>query len=406
MSPAGHHGRGGLRLHRHRRHRRGGRVPADPAGPAARGGPARGRALHRGVVGRGLPGRRDEGLRGEVLAALQGNRQAGVRHSRQPRLVRRARGVRGHVHDRGGRPADDAGADRGRQPAHQHHGRADRGADRPGRAASPAVRGAHGVPARALLPGPDARLRAAGRRHRGEADRSTRPSTCGSRARWPRRAARSRWSSSVIPSTQAATTWRRATTTFLALHRLLREHGVAIVMAGDTHDLEYYVERGEAGGRESVAHVVNGGGGAYLSFGTALDWPAAPATRRLGVPPDDRAGHRKDPGDPPALEDALLVVDPVPGRLAVLGRVALGGVRRQRRAVLPELRGGPGGTLVGPRPSPPVRDQRPPPLDGSPDVVGAPARRGGAGGSGRVEPGPGRTLSGPIPLVTAHGVRS
>ena len=66
--------------------------------------------------------------------------------------------------------------------------------------------------------------------------------------------------------------------TFLALHRLLREHGVAIVMAGDTHDFEYYAERGEAGGRESVAHVVNGGGGAYLSFGTALDWPAAPAT--------------------------------------------------------------------------------------------------------------------------------
>jgi 3',5'-cyclic AMP phosphodiesterase CpdA len=64
---------------------------------------------------------------------------------------------------------------------------------------------------------------------------------------------------------------------FLALHRLLREHGVAIVMAGDTHDLEYYVERGDGGGRGSVTHVVNGGGGAYLSFGTALDWPAAPA---------------------------------------------------------------------------------------------------------------------------------
>lgn len=65
---------------------------------------------------------------------------------------------------------------------------------------------------------------------------------------------------------------------FLALHRLLREHGVAIVMAGDTHDLEYYVERGDGGVRGSVTHVVNGGGGAYLSFGTALDWPAAPAT--------------------------------------------------------------------------------------------------------------------------------
>jgi 3',5'-cyclic AMP phosphodiesterase CpdA len=64
---------------------------------------------------------------------------------------------------------------------------------------------------------------------------------------------------------------------FRALHRLLREHGVAVVMAGDTHDLEYYAERLE-GGRGSMLHVVNGGGGAYLSFGTALDWPAAPAT--------------------------------------------------------------------------------------------------------------------------------
>src|SRR5262245_56770319 len=64
---------------------------------------------------------------------------------------------------------------------------------------------------------------------------------------------------------------------FSALHQLLREHDVAIVMAGDTHDLEYYVEPG-GGSRGSVTHMVNGGGGAYLSFGTALDWPAAPVT--------------------------------------------------------------------------------------------------------------------------------
>jgi hypothetical protein len=65
---------------------------------------------------------------------------------------------------------------------------------------------------------------------------------------------------------------------FHALHRLLRERGVAIVMAGDTHDLEYYLERGDGAGRASMTHLVNGGGGAYLSFGTALDWPATPAT--------------------------------------------------------------------------------------------------------------------------------
>ncbi|MGH7357577.1 MAG: metallophosphoesterase [Candidatus Rokuibacteriota bacterium] len=66
---------------------------------------------------------------------------------------------------------------------------------------------------------------------------------------------------------------------FSALHRLLREHRVAVVMAGDTHDLEWYVERYAAGpGDRVMHHVVNGGGGAYLSFGTALAWPAEPAT--------------------------------------------------------------------------------------------------------------------------------
>ena len=65
---------------------------------------------------------------------------------------------------------------------------------------------------------------------------------------------------------------------FAALRQLLRERGVAIVMAGDTHDLEYYAEQAE-GSPQTVHHFVNGGGGAYLSFGTALAWPARPASR-------------------------------------------------------------------------------------------------------------------------------
>ncbi len=64
---------------------------------------------------------------------------------------------------------------------------------------------------------------------------------------------------------------------FAALHALLRKHDVAIVMAGDTHDLEYYAEKQE-GSSKTVHHFVNGGGGAYLSFGTALAWPQQPAT--------------------------------------------------------------------------------------------------------------------------------
>ena len=60
---------------------------------------------------------------------------------------------------------------------------------------------------------------------------------------------------------------------FAALKRLLHDRGVTIVMAGDTHDLEYY--QVQDAGRQ-VHHFVNGGGGAYLSFGTALAWPASP----------------------------------------------------------------------------------------------------------------------------------
>jgi uncharacterized membrane protein HdeD (DUF308 family) len=65
---------------------------------------------------------------------------------------------------------------------------------------------------------------------------------------------------------------------FAALHRLLREKGVSVVMAGDTHDLEYYREPPAPDGKDrAMHHFVNGGGGAYLSIGTALDWPSEPA---------------------------------------------------------------------------------------------------------------------------------
>jgi hypothetical protein len=75
---------------------------------------------------------------------------------------------------------------------------------------------------------------------------------------------------------------------FAALHRLLREHEVAIVMAGDTHDLEYYAER-RADSPRVMHHFVNGGGGAYLSFGTALAWPDRPATAEWAYYPSKPA---------------------------------------------------------------------------------------------------------------------
>jgi hypothetical protein len=46
------------------------------------------------------------------------------------------------------------------------------------------------------------------------------------------------------------------------------------VMAGDTHDFEFYKEVDQARSQNHpMYHVVNGGGGAYLSIGTALNWP-------------------------------------------------------------------------------------------------------------------------------------
>jgi hypothetical protein len=65
---------------------------------------------------------------------------------------------------------------------------------------------------------------------------------------------------------------------FGAVHQLLRQHQVSVVMAGDTHYFEHYVEKYPAGKEpRTMLHFVNGGGGAYTSIGTPLDWPHKPA---------------------------------------------------------------------------------------------------------------------------------
>jgi 3',5'-cyclic AMP phosphodiesterase CpdA/uncharacterized membrane protein HdeD (DUF308 family) len=88
---------------------------------------------------------------------------------------------------------------------------------------------------------------------------------------------------------------------FAALHGLLRDHGVAIVMAGDTHDLEYYAEPDASTAPSRIMHhFVNGGGGAYLSFGAALAWPARPATDAWAFyPPPDAVTAKIQANLPP-----------------------------------------------------------------------------------------------------------
>ena len=70
---------------------------------------------------------------------------------------------------------------------------------------------------------------------------------------------------------------------FEELHALLRSYHVPLVMAGDTHDLEYYREG--FGKNETMHHFVNGGGGAYLSIGTAMTLPGNMPTKEYAFYP-------------------------------------------------------------------------------------------------------------------------
>ena len=78
---------------------------------------------------------------------------------------------------------------------------------------------------------------------------------------------------------------------FARLRDRLISRGVRIVMAGDTHDLEYYNDTRDAAA--PVHHFVNGGGGAYLSFGTSLAWPVKPATADWAYYPNREKVTRK-----------------------------------------------------------------------------------------------------------------
>ena len=119
----------------------------------------------------------------------------------------------------------------------------------------------------------------------------------GSRARSSDRPASSRWRSSAIRSSRVATTdlGRRA---FAGLKQLLLRHGVTILMAGDKHDLEYYARAGRCP-PTPVHYFVNGGGGAYLSLGTALAWPAQPPTADWAYYPTRDAVAGKIEARPP-----------------------------------------------------------------------------------------------------------
>lgn len=63
---------------------------------------------------------------------------------------------------------------------------------------------------------------------------------------------------------------------FDEIYKLLQRFNVDAVMAGDTHDFEFYKIKN---GQKEMLSFVNGGGGAYLSIGTSLGFPGDPVTR-------------------------------------------------------------------------------------------------------------------------------
>jgi uncharacterized membrane protein HdeD (DUF308 family)/3',5'-cyclic AMP phosphodiesterase CpdA len=77
---------------------------------------------------------------------------------------------------------------------------------------------------------------------------------------------------------------------FERLKQRLVDGGVAVMMAGDTHDLEYYTDTARS---PAVHYFVNGGGGAYMSFGTSLAWPGRPPTPAWAYYPNHDAVTEK-----------------------------------------------------------------------------------------------------------------
>jgi hypothetical protein len=81
---------------------------------------------------------------------------------------------------------------------------------------------------------------------------------------------------------------------FRQVHDLMRRYRVNASMAGDTHDLEHYRETYDLGdGSREMFHFVNGGGGAYLSVGTAVAFPADPDTSKYAYYPRTDDVNRK-----------------------------------------------------------------------------------------------------------------
>jgi uncharacterized membrane protein HdeD (DUF308 family) len=115
---------------------------------------------------------------------------------------------------------------------------------------------------------------------------------------------------------------------FAAIHQLLHEHGVEVVMAGDTHDFEFYKEVDQARRQNRpMYHFVNGGGGRISQHRHCARLAEASPYRGCSLLPEHRCGARQAGQPDSAVEMADVVLDEEAGRLALCPRSAGIGVR-------------------------------------------------------------------------------
>ena len=173
---------------------------------------------------------------------------------------------------------------------------------------------------------------------------------------------------------------------FMALRDLLRAHGVRIVMAGDTHDLEYYEEQ-VTGEKGAVHHSPLGErrrrSVSELRIGTRLAGPAGPRAVGLLSEPAATSSTRSARYTPWWKWPAWVWTRKVRG-MALVRRVAVRDVRLQRRAVLSELCRRDGGSRRTPDHDPAVGSQRPAHVERLRSLAVRAAGRYGARWRGRV----------------------
>jgi calcineurin-like phosphoesterase family protein len=94
---------------------------------------------------------------------------------------------------------------------------------------------------------------------------------------------------------------------FLEIHELLKRYKVDAVMAGDTHDFEFYKQSYDSPeGPQEMLHFVNGGGGAYLSIGTAVAFPDDPDSPDFAFYPSTKDINAKLDRETPIWKEPFL----------------------------------------------------------------------------------------------------